>query len=94
MRKSARSARPLKRRTTLTLPVDALERAERLAIATGVNLSSAVAQALEEGLRSHSAVERSEQVLRNYRKAFLGFTEDELLILDGVAPESKPDRRA
>jgi len=88
-RQRRHNATPTKRRTTLSLPSESLARAERLAIYRKVTLSTVVAEAMEAGLRSQAAVERSEEVLKNYQKAFEGFTEDELLILDGVAPDNK-----
>jgi hypothetical protein len=56
-----------------------------------VNLSTVISEALDEGLRSHEAAERSEQVLNAYRRAFSGFTDSEAAILDGVILE--PARR-
>jgi len=76
-----------KRRTTLTLPADSLMKAERIARARKVNLSTVISEALSEGLRVHAAANRSEEVLNAYRKAFSGFTDDELSILDGIILE-------
>ena len=78
---------PKKRRTTLTLPVDSLAQAERIARARKVNLSTVISEALSEGLRVHAALERSEQVFNGYKKAFSGFTDDEIAILDGIILE-------
>ena len=78
---------PQKRRTTLTLPADSLTQAERIARARRVNLSTVVSEALSEGLKLHAAAERSEQVLNAYKKAFAGFSDDEMSILDGVILE-------
>jgi hypothetical protein len=82
-----------RRRTTLTLPSTSLEQAERIARAKKVNLSTVISEALSEGLRTHSAVERSEQVLNAYKKAFRGFSDEELLVLDGVVLEPATRRR-
>lgn len=79
---------PRKRRTTLTLPVDALGQAERIARARHVNLSVVVAEALASGLRIERAREHSAQVLRDYQEAFLGFTAEEMMILDGIIPDA------
>jgi len=49
-----------------------------------VNLSTVIAEALSEGLRLHEAAKRSEEVLNGYRKAFAGFSDEEMAILDGV----------
>ncbi|MDX1982498.1 MAG: type II toxin-antitoxin system CcdA family antitoxin [Bryobacteraceae bacterium] len=86
MRKT-RQDRPLKRRTTLTLPADSLTQAKRIARSRGVNLSAVVSEALAEGLRREAALERSEEVLSAYQRAFTGFSEAELAILDGVMLE-------
>lgn len=76
-----------KRRTTLTLPVDSLTQAERIARARKVNLSTVISEAISEGLRVHSALERSEQIFNTYKRAFSGLTDDEMAILDGVILE-------
>ena len=83
---------PRKRRTTLTLPADALSQAEGIARAKRVNLSVVVAEALASGLRLASARERSAQVLRDYREAFSDFTTEEVMILDGIIPKSPAKR--
>jgi hypothetical protein len=83
---------PKKRRTTLTLPADSLTLAERLAQARQVNLSTVVSEALSEGLRLQIAQERSEEVLKAYKKAFSGFSHEEILLLDGVILEPVADQ--
>ena len=85
--KSRLQSRLAKRRTTLTLPLDSLSRAERIARSRNVNLSSVIAEALEEGLRVHAAAQRSEEVLKAYQQAFAGFSKEELMILDGIILE-------
>lgn len=52
-----------------------------------MNLSTVVSEAISEGLRVHAALERSEQVFNAYKKAFSGFTGEELAILDGIILE-------
>jgi hypothetical protein len=47
-------------------------------------LSTVISEALSEGLRIRSAAERSEQVLANYRTAFAPFSDEEMMILDGI----------
>lgn len=76
-----------KRRTTLTLPVDSLTQAERIARSRKVTLSTVISEAISEGLRVHAALERSEQVFEAYKKVFSGFTDDEMAILDGIILE-------
>jgi hypothetical protein len=80
------------RRTTLTLPADSLLTAQRIARARRVNLSTVISEALSDGLRVFTATERSEQILRAYRRAFAGFSEQEMLVLDGVLPDAATKR--
>ena len=82
-----RTTNTAKRRTTLTLPADSLLRAEHIASARKVKLSTVVGEALSEGLRSHAAAERSEEVLGAYKKAFTGFSTAEMAVLDGILLE-------
>jgi post-segregation antitoxin (ccd killing protein) len=72
------------RRTTLSLPADLLSEAERIARARKVNVSTVIGEALSEGLRLQTAAERSSEVLERYKKAFSGFSDSEMAILDGV----------
>jgi post-segregation antitoxin (ccd killing protein) len=85
--RSRLSDRMAKRRTTLTLPADSLTQAQRIARSRKVNLSTVISEALSEGLRAHAAAERSEEVLNGYKKAFSGFSDEEVAILDGVILE-------
>jgi post-segregation antitoxin (ccd killing protein) len=92
MSQGSRSTGQLKkRRTTLTLPADSLMQAERIADVRKVNLSTAISEALSEGLRLQAAREHSEEVLNAY-KAFSGFSHEEMLILDGVMLEPVVDQ--
>lgn len=92
IRVKRRSGGPKKRRTTLTLPVDSLTHAERIARARKVNLSTVISEVLAEGLRVHTAVERSDQVLNAYKSAFSEFTDEEMAILDGTILEPAAGR--
>ena len=47
-------------------------------------MSTVISEALTEGLRVHAHSQRSEQVLEAYKRAFSGFSEDEIAVLDGV----------
>jgi hypothetical protein len=85
------SQRPLKRRTTLSLPVESLDTAQRIADAKKVNLSSVITEAIEAGLRQQMAAQRADEVLEGYRKAFSCFSDEEMLLLDGIIPESKEE---
>jgi post-segregation antitoxin (ccd killing protein) len=84
VKRKRKPARSPKRRTTLTLPSELLACAEHFARARKTNLSAVIAEALTEGLRVQKAAERSEEVLASYRRAFAGFAEHEMLLLDGV----------
>jgi hypothetical protein len=79
-----------KRRTTLTLPADALTRAENIARARKVNLSTVVSEALSEGLQRHTAAERGQEILNTYKRAFGGFSDEEMNLLDGIILEPDP----
>jgi hypothetical protein len=76
-----------KRRTTWTLPARSLKHAERIAGAGNVNLSTVGAEGLGEVLRKHAAAERADEILRAYQKAFEGFTDEQMLTLDGIIME-------
>jgi len=43
-----------------------------------------IAEVMAAGLQAENAKQRSDQILDNYRKAFSGFSQDDLAILDGV----------
>jgi hypothetical protein len=83
----ARKQTALKRRTTLTLPSDSLLQAQKIAHARQVNLSTVISEVVSAGLRLETARHRRNQILEDYRRAFTGFSEDELAILDGVILE-------
>jgi hypothetical protein len=80
-----------KRRTTLTLPADALARAEHIARARKVSLSTVISEALSEGLQRHASAERGEEILKTYKRAFGGFSDEEMQILDGIILEPEPE---
>jgi hypothetical protein len=87
-RNSSRSLRPIPRRTrriTLTLPAELVKKAERLAKQQRQTLSATIAGLMEQSLRGYSLQPASNpKVLENLRKAFAPFTEEEMLLLDGV----------
>ncbi len=83
----AKTRTALKRRTTLTLPADSLIQAEKIARSRQVNLSTVISEVVSEGLRLENARSRRDRILADYRKAFSGFSSDELAILDGVILE-------
>ena len=82
-----RSTPVAKQRTTLTLPADSLAQARSIARTRRVNLSVVISEALSEGLRQHAESARSEEILGRYKRAFAKFSEDEILVLDGVILE-------
>ena len=77
------------RRTTLTLPAECLDLADRIARKRHLNLSAVVSEALHRGLREEEQLQRSEMILESYKKAFTGFSAEELLLLDGIILETK-----
>ncbi|MCW5977504.1 MAG: hypothetical protein KIT09_05480 [Bryobacteraceae bacterium] len=84
------SPRSKKRRTTLTLPADSLREAQQVARIRKVTLSTVIAEALDEGLRHRRAAERRAEVIEGYRKAFSGFSDEDMSVLDGVILEPAP----
>lgn len=85
------TAKNNKRRTTLTIPVETLAAAERIARSRKVNLSVIVSEVLEEGLRAKEAAalegERRVQAWEAYRQAHSRLTDEEKLLLDGIIME-------
>jgi len=72
------------RRTTLTLPAGSLRELKQIARARRVNLSTVVAEAVDEAAAQHRARQRTAEVLESYRRAFVGFSAEESMILDGI----------
>lgn len=87
----AANARPKSRqktrRTTLTLPEASLVRAERIARARHLNLSTVVAESLAEGLAFFEQASRGDEILEAYKRAFQHLTEEEQQLVDGVVLE-------
>jgi len=76
------------------LPSDSLLRAQKIARSRNANLSTVISEVVSAGLRLENAKRRRNQILDNQRKAFTGFSEDELAILDGVILDpAAADRR-
>lgn len=77
-----------KRRTTLTIPVETLAAAERIARLRKVNLSVIVSEVLEEGLRAKEAAalegERRVQAWEAHRRSFARLTKEEQQALSGI----------
>ena len=73
------------RRTTLTLPDELLNRVERFAATRHQTVSAAVAYLAESALRNEPASPRdSRAILEMWQKSFLGLTERERLLVDGI----------
>jgi hypothetical protein len=92
MRRTPRPSSAVRKNRTLPLPAVSLKEAHRIARSRKVNLSTVIADALAEGLRLQIAAERNTEVLNGYTKAFAGFTDEEIAILDGIILE--PVRRS
>ena len=80
---------PKQVRTTISLPAASLTAAKRAAKARRVKLSTVVAEALEDSLKQQQAKERAKATFSRYQRAFAGFNEEELMILDGIIPEHR-----
>ena len=71
----------------MSLPAESLREALRIARNRKVDLSTVIGEALAEGLRLKAAAERGSEVIDRYKRAFSGFAEEEIAILDGVTLE-------
>jgi hypothetical protein len=80
---------PKQVRTTISLPASSLTAAKRVAKARRVKLSTVVAEALDDSLKQQQAKERAQATFARYQRAFAGFNEEELMILDGIIPEHR-----
>jgi len=89
-RRECLSFPPQRRRITVTLPEDSLAEAQRIAHSRKVTLSTVIAEALHEGLRLQKAAAQIEEVLQSYKRAFSGFADEEVSILDGVILKPAP----
>lgn len=76
-------------RTTISLPATSLTAAKRLAKARRVKLSTVVAEALDESLTQQQAKDQAKATFGRSQRAFEGFNEEELMILDGIIPEHR-----
>ena len=72
------------KRTTVTLPPGSLAKAQGIARARRVGLGAVIEEWVAEGLRADAARHRRDEILANYRKAFAGFSDDDLAVLDGI----------
>ena len=80
------------RRTTLTLPEDLVRKAEQLARQQRQTLSASIAELMEQSLGSRRLQQaNNHSTLRSLQKAFEPFTEEEMLLLDGIILEPSPD---
>src|SRR5260370_39066578 len=84
--------RPETRRKTLTLPQHLVAQAERLAKQRRQTLSAAVAGLMEQSLRSYRLQQSGgPNVLESLQKAFAPFSDEEMLLLDGIVMEPVGD---
>ncbi len=79
-------------RTTISLPATSLSAAKRAAKARRVKLSTVVAEALDLSLREQQAKDRAKAAFARYQRAFGGFNQEELMMLDGIIPEHRVSR--
>ncbi len=68
----------------MTLPPESLAKAQGIARARRVGLGAVIQEWVAEGLRADAARHRRDEILANYRKAFAGFSDDDLAVLDGI----------
>lgn len=80
-------SKPKTRRTTLTLPEASLLRAERIARARHLNLSTVVAESMAEGLAIFEQASRGDEIVEAYKRAFQHLTAEEQQLVDGVVLE-------
>jgi len=82
------TAKNKKRRTTLSIPVETLAAAERIARLRKVNLSVIVSEVLEEGLRAKEAAalegQRRVQAWEAHRQSFARLTKEDQQALSGI----------
>lgn len=83
-----------KRRTTLTLPADFLAKAERMARTRKVTLSTVISDVLADGFRLNASSAGANEVLKSYKAAFAGFSDDEVAVLDGVVWDTAVSHKA
>lgn len=57
-----------------------------------MNVGIVIAEALADGLRLQTGAERAEQVIEGYTRAFSGFWDEEIAILNGVILEPRARR--
>jgi hypothetical protein len=81
-------AYPQTRRTTLTLPEELVRRAEQVARQRRQTLSASIAELMEQGLRSYRfKQDNHHDSLDPLQKACAPFTDEEMLLLDGIIME-------
>ncbi len=80
---------PKQVRTTISLPAASLAAAKRAAKVRQVKLSTVVAEALDDSLKRQQAKERAKATFARYQRALAEFSEEEMMILDGIIPEHR-----
>jgi hypothetical protein len=72
------------------LPEDLVRKAEHLARQRRQTLSASIAELMEQSLRSYRFKQaNNHSTLRSLQKAFAPFTEEEMLLLDGIIMEKR-----
>jgi len=77
----------LTRRTTVTLPAAYLDQIEALACEKNTTVSATLSEFVSEGLRQHASQKNGHDVVAAYQRIFGSFSEEEMLLLDGVVME-------
>ena len=89
------SAKNKKRRTTLSIPIETLAAAQRVADIRKVDLSVIVSEVLEEGLRAKEAAalegQRRVQAWEAHRQSFAWLTKEQQQALSGVFMDEHVD---
>jgi hypothetical protein len=81
------------RRTTVTLRAAALNEAEEIARSRNVTVSSVINEGLDQYLRNRANAEQRWQAWRAYSESLRGFTEAELMTLDGIIMQPRRRRK-
>ncbi len=81
--------RPETVRTTISLPAASLAAAKRAAKSRNVNVSQVVAEALEESNKQRQTRERAGAIWARYQQMYAGFSDEEMMILNGIIPEKQ-----
>jgi predicted nucleic acid-binding protein len=76
-------------RTTVSLPAKSLAAAKRAAKQRNVNLGTVMGEALDELMKQQQRRERAEEIMARYQRAFGRFSDEDMMVLDGIILEPK-----